>query len=414
MSLKLSVPHNWRNDLLDTLDLGAVEEFYGKLESDILGGGRASNSCPGVSRRIVKREIGRIHSKGRSFNYLFNGTCVDNQETSREFIREFAKQLQWLQDISADSVTVSLPFIFEFIKKNFPGFKLSVSANAYVDNEEKARFWEGLGADKITLDAFTLNRDLKRIEKIRKAVKCRLQVIANNGCLSECPFAFCHGLAAAHASQKGHISKGFLIDFYKLVCVGARVKDPARYLMCDWIRPEDVHLYEDLGIDSIKLVTRGLPTGIMNAIVQAYSRRQYQGNLLDLVFSHPKQVNFNKFALLYVLKYFFHPQRVNIFRLLKFKVMARDLRDIVYIDNQKLDGFLHSLQGKECDKISCSDCGWCAKKAREAVRVDLSRAEAALKNIEWIKEEFLSGSLFSYPALSAGGSAKNKGMGDGI
>jgi len=401
--LKLAVPHNWQPDLLDALDLGEVDEFYGKLESDILGGGRASNSCPKATRKAVKQGIDRIHKSGRTFNYLFNGTCAGNQETSRQFIREFAKQLQWLRDLQVDSVTVSLPFIFEFIKKNFPGIKLSVSANAYVDNEEKARFWEGLGADRITLDAFTLNRDFKRIAKIRKAVKCRLQVIANNGCLCECPFAACHGLAAAHASEKGHISKGFLVDFYKLMCVYTRVKEPARYLRCDWIRPEDVHLYEGLGIDSLKLVTRGLPTGILAKIVHAYSRRRYQGNLLDLVFSHPKQVNYNKFSLLYVLKYFFHPLRINIFKLKQFKAMADGLKDLVYIDNRKLDGFLLSLQDKDCHKTPCAECGWCAQKARETVRVDLSRAEAALKIVENIREEFLSGSMFSYSARPSGG-----------
>lgn len=385
--------------------MGEVDEFYGKLESDILGGGRASNSCPKVCANAVKEEIARIHKRGLAFNYLFNGTCLGNQETSGRFIREFTKQLQWLRDIPVDSVTVSMPFIFEFIKKNFPGFKLSVSANAYVDSEEKARFWEGLGAEKITLDAFTLNRNFRRIEKIRKAVKCRLQVIANNGCLCECPFAFCHGLAATHASQKGHISQGFLVDFYKLICVYIRLREPERYLRCDWIRPEDAHFYEELGIDSLKLVTRGLPTDVLAKIVKAYSRRSYQGNLLDLVFSHPKQVNYNKFALLYVLKYFFHPRRINIFKLGKFKTMAKALKDLVYIDNQKLDGFLLSLQDKQCDKKLCAECGWCAQKAREAVRVDSNRVERGLKIVEDIREEFLSGSLFSYsarPSIRAG------------
>ena len=399
MSLKLSVPHNWQNDLLDRIDLGEVEEFYGKLESDVLGGGRASYSCPKVSRRAVEQEIDRIHRSGCTFNYLFNGTCVDNQEISEPFIREFSKQLQWLQDMSVDSVTVSLPLIFEFIKKNSLGINLSVSANAFVDNEEKARFWEGLGAHKITLDAFTINRNFKQIEKIRKAVKCRLQVIVNNGCLTECPFAVSHGLACAHSSQKGHVSKGFLVDFYKVMCIYTRVKDPSQYLKGDWIRPEDVHLYEDLGIDSIKLVTRGLPTEILRTIVLAYSRREYCGNLLDLIFSHIKQVNFNKFDFLYVLKYFFYPQRVNIFKLLQFKAMAHGLKDLVYIDNQKLDGFLLSLQDKECSKTSCIECGWCEKKAREAVRLDPLRAVPALKAIEKIRDEFVSGSLFSYTRL---------------
>jgi hypothetical protein len=46
-----------------------------------------------------------------------------------------------------------------------------------------------------------------------------------------------------------------------------------------WIRPEDLHNYEDL-FDTVKLATRmhGLP----GMVIDAYVRRSYWGNLLDL------------------------------------------------------------------------------------------------------------------------------------
>jgi collagenase-like PrtC family protease len=392
--MKLSIPHNWQNDLIDSLRLRDVDEFYGKSDSDIFGGGRSSNISPYVSKKTMQEEIQRIHKKGCRFNYLLNSTCLDNQELSGPFQKKISKFLDSLTKISVDSVTVSLVCVLKVIKKDFPQLKINVSTMAQVDTPDKAKFWEDLGAEKITLYEVNVNRNFGLLEKIRKATNCKLQLIANNGCLYECPFTVNHGLLCSHASQKNHASRGFIIDFYRIFCSYLRIKDPVNFIRADWIRPEDIRYYEDLGIDSIKLVNRGMATDALKKIVNAYSNRAYEGNLMDIFPSPSKNINFIKRNPWYIFSYFFHPRLINLFKLTKIRNMFDYLEKDVYVDNMKLNGFLLSLKDKNCNLDLCDNCLWCKKIADKAVTVKVD--PKSIKKIEDVIADFISGKLFRY------------------
>ncbi len=394
--MKLAVPHNWQPDLVKMLGSVKPDEFYAKLESDAIGGGRASNICPQVSRSTVRSEVQKAQASGAKFNYLLNASCLDNRELSVSMHKHLANLFKWLKKIRVDAVTVSIPYLAGYIKKNYPGFSICVSTMAQVDTPAKARFWEGLGADKITLSEGVVNRNFELIKKIRQAVKCQLQLIANNGCLYDCQFVLHHGLAGSHASQAGHISSLLSIDFYRLMCTYMRMKDPVNYIRADWIRPEDVPLYEGLGIDFLKIVNRGMSSAAIAGIARAYAVQKYAGNLLDLLPSPAKNINFKKHNLGYLFKYFFHPGQVNIFKLLKMKEVFSQGEGAVYIDNKKLDGFLLSLQDKNCNLESCDRCNWCRIAADKAVKFDRLKMQGSLNMLEGFINELKNGKVFRY------------------
>jgi collagenase-like PrtC family protease len=391
--MRLSIPHNWQGDLVESIDLTSVDGFYGKLDLDILGGGRSSNVCPHVTRGAFKKEIKKIHNKGLKFTYLLNATCLDNKELSYAMTRRLSKLLDWLADSGVDSITVSLPYIFGFIKKKYPDFKIYVSTMAEVESPDKARVWEDLGADTITLYEVTVNRNFELIRRIRDAVKCKLQLIANNGCLYGCPYTIYHSLLCSHSSQSGHILGNFAIDFYRIMCSYKRVLDPVNFIRADWIRPEDISLYEDLGIDSLKLVNRGMNTASLRKIVSAYTKGSYDGNLFDLMPTPSKNIVFSRPSIIYLLRYFFHPRLVNLFKLKDMKGIFQESG--VYIDNRKLDNFLVSLQNKNCDKKLCNDCNYCREVAADAVKIDHRIVNETKAKLEKFIDELVSGSLFS-------------------
>jgi len=393
-SIRFSLPHNWQPDLVESLNLDCVEGFYGKLATDIIGGGRASNICPPVSRETINNEIKKIHQKGLVFNYLLNSTCLDNQELY--ITKKLHKFIGWLDQISVDSITVSLPYLFMFIKSNYPRFKISISVMTEVDTPDKAKYWQDLGAEKITLYESKVNRDLDLIRKIRKAVKCKLQLIVNNGCLYDCPVSIFHGFLTSHASQDNHLLRGFAIDFYRIMCTYSKISNPANFLRGDFIRPEDVHLYEELGIDSLKIVNRGMSTQALSRIINAYDAREYKGNLLDLLPTPDKNMNFKKRNLFYLAKYFFRPGLVNIFNLVKLKNIFSSIWDNIYIDNVKLDGFLQKLQEKGCNRRICSECKWCAEVASKVVVMDTEKAEQAVRENKELIDKLVSGDFFRY------------------
>ncbi|MBD3264091.1 MAG: hypothetical protein GF375_03195 [Candidatus Omnitrophica bacterium] len=389
--MKFSIGYNWQYDLIEGLTPDNIEEFYGKLDSDTVGGGRPAVACSHIAKSEAASHIKGIHNKGFEFNYLLNSMCLYEGNFSKD--ARLRSLLEWLKSSCVESLTVALPSLAKFIKSNYPGFKICVSTLAGVNSPQKARFWEGLGAEKITLAKFRVNRDFGLIRKIRKAVKCRLQLIANDGCLYDCPFSLNHGLFCSHASQESHPSGGFVADFYSLMCTYLKVSKPLNLIRADWIRPEDTLHYRDLGIDSVKLVDRGMATAFLRRVIEAYIHREYKGNLIDL-FPHPsKNINFIKPELKYIFKFFLRPGMANIFRLKRISSILS--RNLLYVDNPALDGFLLSLQDKKCDAVRCEDCGFCEETAKRAIRA-VNGKDNYLREIEEVIEDFKSGKLFTY------------------
>ena len=235
--MRLSVATNFEPELVDGLAGYPVHELFGKLPADALGGGRASYMLSPLSKQALAAHVRDAHRHAIRFNYLLNAACLDNREWTRKGQRDIRRLLDWLAEIEVDAVTVSLPYLLDLIKRAYPQFRVTVSVFAGVDHVQKAKMWEELGADCITLES-----------------------LVNTNCLQSCPFSQAHMVALAHASQAGHGSHGLLLDYCFLQCSRMKLGEPVNYIRSDWIRPEDLRHYEALGYDRFKLAERGAPT----------------------------------------------------------------------------------------------------------------------------------------------------------
>jgi collagenase-like PrtC family protease len=101
-------------------------------------------------------------------------------------------------------------------------------------------------------------------------------------------------------------------------------------LKSGWVRPEDVSEYESMGIDIFKIAGRTDPINWILNVMRAYKGRSFDGNLLDIL------------------------------------DVTRELRDLFYISNKKLDGAIEKW--KECQK-ECYKCKFCESLAKEIIKV---------------------------------------------
>lgn len=413
--MKFSVATNFKPDLLDALDGYPVSELFGKLPSDSVGGGRASFMLPALSRSEFKDHVQGAAQKGIGFNYLINPACLDNREYTRQGQAGLERLLEFVEECGVTAVTISLPFLMPIIKRRHPRLKVRVGVYARVDGVAKAKFWEDAGADCITLESIAVNRDFTLLKAIRRAVNLELQLIANSNCLIFCPLSGQHMVNLSHASQKGHASRGFMIDYCALKCSSEKLADPSNYLRSEFIRPEDLDLYTELGFSSFKILERGAPTAVLAKRVQAYTEGRFEGNLLDLIQPYGYKGSSKETAgrwaeLRRYLKYFFRPGVVNQRGLLRLKELAekRGLLtgmnwDPVYIDNRKLDGFLAGMKGINCRETDCSQCGYCANWTQKAVQVDEKFRAEMLKLYHEVFGEMYSGKLWGLGKSVAGG-----------
>jgi collagenase-like PrtC family protease len=400
----LSVATNFDDRLLDAISVYPVKEVFGKLPADSVGGGRASFTLPPLSRRRFERHVEKARSKGIGFNYLLNPACMDNREYTRQGQREIEALLEYIESTGVSAVTISLPFLLPVIKKRHPRLNVRVGVYARVDGIAKARFWEDGGADCIALESHSVNRDFELLTALRKALKIELQLIVNANCQLFCPLSGQHMVNLSHASQKGHPTRGFMIDWCVMKCSYDKLKDPVQYLRSEFIRPEDLNLYREMGYDSFKVLERGAPTPVLTRRVKAYSEGRYVGNLLDLIqpFGYKEKSEASSIIGLFnKWRYLFRPRMARMSKLMKLKELANRrgmleplAGEPIYIDNTQLAGFIPGFRDRDCRKADCCACGWCALYAKQAVRIDETYRSELLKLYEDVFDDMYSGDMW--------------------
>lgn len=402
--MKLTIPANWQEDFFDKIDFSAVHEVYGKLPGDYIGGGRASVIFNDVPLSTFKNHVLKVREKGISFNYLLNATCLDNLEFTRKGNNQIRKLLDLVCNAGADTVTLALPQLVKMVKKTYPHLKISISTNNMVDNLERVKYWEEFGIDKITLSYSDVNRDFKELKRIVRYRKCDVQLICNLFCRRHCPFQQLHANFHSHASQTSHVNKRFPIDYYCIFCIARIFTDPIEIIRSNWIRPEDLSLYEEIGIDQFKLTERGMNTTDLARIVSAYTRRSYDGNLLDLIPSMSKYKYITEPKAGHFLKYFSSLAKMKqktLFGAVKSLLDMKQLKEFynnfgISIDNKKLDGFLKYFVENRCSDSYCEECRYCDRWSEKAVEVskDPDDRDKALKYINQLLDDLTSGILY--------------------
>lgn len=396
--MKLSAPANYDLELIGELASHPVSEVYGKLAVDLVGGGRPSYmACP-VTKRQLAEYVAELGRHGIAFNYLLNSSCLGNCEWDRRWQKRLMRFLEGLGKMGIRHLTVSTPYLLELIKARFPVFKLRVGIYAQIDTPRRARFWAGLGADAMTLESFSINRDFAALEAIRAATDCELTLIANHCCLPNCALQPYHQNGFAHSSAG---SRRLFIDYCFLHCSRLRLEDPSRFIKAAWIRPEDLAFYEAMGYANFKLIERGMPSEDLLRRVRAYSERRYRGNLADLILPYGFKQPQAKPAF-WRLRHFFRPAQVSPRKLLPLFKLVRQQGMLfpqeerpITIDAASIPpDFVSSFRQRRCAQLDCRSCGYCEAIGEQAVTVQPAFREESLQRRAEVSQALNSGSLW--------------------
>jgi collagenase-like PrtC family protease len=396
-NVQLSVPANYDIGLIPRLKKFPIEEVYGKLPHDFVGGGRPSYMAGRLTLARLGEYVAALRRNDLEFNYLLNSACLANREWSRSWQKKLNRLLAELAAMGVTRLTVSSPYLLERIRSTFPYFYIRVGIFAQVDTPSRARFWEDLGANMITLESFSINRDFQRLKAIRSAVSCSLQLIANHPCLPNCAMQSYHQNAFAHASN----GEGSLfIDYCFLRCTLLRLKDPSLFLKAAWIRPEDIGEYESLGFTKFKLLERNIPSEDLIRRVVCYSHRQSPPDLAEILLPHGFKSEIQGMSL-GLLRHFFKPREVNPLRLRQLYLLANKagmlsaLRSkIVRIKSAELPAdFIKRVQNAPCPE--CSRCTVCSRLAERVVVFDEPARQDLIARLESFGKQLASGSLWN-------------------
>jgi len=396
--MKLSVAANYDPDIIPQLAEYPVEEIYGKFHLDCIGGGRPSYMGAVLSEKDLADYVKALKKNGIAFNYLLNSSCLSNREWSRRWQGRLLRLLEKIAGMNITRLTVSTPYLLERIKATFPHFSIRVGIFAQVDTPRRAKYWENLGADNITLESFSINRDFRRLELIREAVGCDLTLIANHPCLPNCPLQYYHQNGFAHSSD----GKGsFFIDYCFLKCTYERLRDPSYLIKSCWIRPEDVAFYEALGYHHFKILERDIPSSELLKRVHSYSRGHSPADLTELILPYgfkeaPKR------RKLWLIRNFLKPTKISLLKLKVLHDFAKEqgmlfpLKEHFFcVESSGIPkDFILGFRGRNCSELNCAKCGYCETIAKQSVRLDETRRSELLNQLAKIDNMLVSGAFW--------------------
>jgi collagenase-like PrtC family protease len=293
MYTKFTVPTPFTSDFIDSAaalnaefeDSGAqIYELYGSFQSGAFHSARPSKYLPAVTREQFSRHVAAARKHCISFNYLLNAPSYANLEYTHDGRRQLEELLSFLVNTGVDSVTVAIPYLAQIINRRFPQLEVVISTIGYVGAVAGLQQFSEAGAGRIVVDV-EVNRDFQFLEKSIAAQRTELEVIVNPVCISQCHFKYNHYCVASTGAQSFlHGGAGMPYNQYYLNwCFLKKLQNRAEFLKSPWIRPEDLHLWQERGIKFYKIVGRGLTGPQILRLCRSYLSRKFSGNLLELL-----------------------------------------------------------------------------------------------------------------------------------
>jgi hypothetical protein len=264
----------------------SILEVYFAMPYDMSGRAPAGMTLETKPREETYRDffhdMDRLKALGIRGVLLFNSACYGTNTYSNELLEHVAKSIEDVSShIDLQAITTLHPGIASFVKSHFPQLKVRSSVTMQVGTIQQ------MEAVSEQFDGFYLfrdfNRDLEHIKRVRAWCDTHgktLHLLANSGCLYQCPFHILHMSQTAHFEETTRMSSIYENNRPSPCCdVFIDPDNLPALLQNTWIRPEDLHKVSGY-FDTIKLASRISPT--IKDIIKGYCEGEWHGNLLKL------------------------------------------------------------------------------------------------------------------------------------
>lgn len=356
--MELVVASNFDPELIASTREFPIASFFGNFPVTLVGGGRPPHILPQITEAQFRAHVAAVHAGGREFYATFNTSDLGLQEYSPGFLARLKAEVTRLVEIGVDGFVVAIPALIEWIHREYPYTRISASTFARIRTVSQGEYFLRRGADTLVIEE--ANRDFRLLRGLAEA-GARVEVLVNQTCIHDCPFRFHHLNTSSLASQTDTVDPPWF-EFPLLQCGLEVARDPAQMIAGIFVRPEELDVYEEIGVHRFKISGRNQTTPWIRRVVQAYTARQYPGNLLDIL--SYVQNRGPRAALQRLDQDGVRPEIVRPLR------AALDPLESMTIDNRAFPkGFLRRIAATDCQAISCRDCGYCAGVARRVVHI---------------------------------------------
>lgn len=333
---KLQVLNNLNNEV-------KIIETYGSIPNFLFGSIRPANTIKQVTKEELIFYIKKSQELNIGFNYIMNTTILFEKEFTEEKKNELFSFIQEMIENGMTKITITIPFLIRIIRKKFPNLHIVASICLNVMSVQEIESLKELGVNTVVL-AKDINRNFKILKNIIKNIQgVDIKLLCNTPCLLKClDLGYHMNISAIQDNylnqERIKVANNYLVSISAINCQLTRLKKPVEFLKGPWIRPEDLKIYNEIGIKFFKIDGRDKPESYILEVIKAYIEEKFEGNILYLLQG-------------------FYPKDKKEFLMIK---NMEKLKIGVYLENNKLEGFLKGFLLNEniCDK-GCFNCNYC-------------------------------------------------------
>ena len=162
-----------------------VGSVYGTFPSAIWNGGR--NFLSGIS---TEKEIQNIIKSYNTFGIPVRFTWTNVLLEEKHLSDEYCNMIMKIGDNGLNQVLVNSPILEEYIRKNYPKYKVISSTTKRILSLDRLMDEMGKDYELVVLD-YDFNHDEKVIEKLTPCAD-RVEILVNETCQPHCPLRVSH------------------------------------------------------------------------------------------------------------------------------------------------------------------------------------------------------------------------------
>lgn len=172
LSLLKTYPHYFREGV-------EIASFFGEFPTSLWNGGRFSNGDQ-CDARFITEVVKNINAQGVPIRYTYTNPIL----TAADLNDPYCNFCMKVADNGMNEVLVFSPVLEEYIRKNYPGFKVNSSTCKEIKDIDKLN--EEIEKDYylVVLDQ-NMNNRFDFIEQIKN--KKKVEILVNACCVPDCP-----------------------------------------------------------------------------------------------------------------------------------------------------------------------------------------------------------------------------------
>ncbi len=283
----ITIPSHWKSEVLEEIvennrlrdDIGVVEVYGALAEGGPVGHGRISKAVVDVSRQDAVKFRAFVKKKNIAFTYLLNAPF----SFSSKWIRcETDRYLEWIfSELQPDAVTIASLELMERVREINLNIEIHISTIAGVKTATDLEKYLRVGPSRVVPhhDCGKDWRNLREVAEFGRANGIGVELLSTESCLLRCSMRDAH---YAHIARKDDRP-------FHMCCNSRKLTHPEELLLASaTIRPEDMRLFEEMGVSYFKISGRSKSAEWLPEVARAYQCRSFDGNLVRLLGIDPQ------------------------------------------------------------------------------------------------------------------------------